>query len=141
MSNKYRWTIYKSGYVSESGEVTDDYVLLHVDEKPQHVSDDYFAVKQEYEGVFWNDVEDSKIIGEYFANEDRTVKCTLNFLQDHTDHRDLDADVHKGFTIGNGKILYFMYIWHRSGNATVYPINGKGGRYVKGDCEITIHFK
>ncbi len=138
-----RWTIYVCGYVAQSGNITEDYVLLYVDEKPQHVSDNHFAIKQIFDGTFWNDIEDSKIIGEYFENADRTVKCTLNFLQDHTDHVDLDGRIHKGFTIGNGKVLYFMYIWHKSGNATVYPINGNSinGRYVRGDVPITIHFK
>ncbi len=142
MAENTRWAIYQCGYVTESGKTFDDYILLSVDEKPQHVSEDMFAVQQEFDGLHWVDREETKIIGEWFANSDRTVKCTLNFLQDHTDHRDLDSNVHKGFTIGNGKVMHFMYIWHRSGNATVYSINGgESGRYVKGDVDITIHFK
>lgn len=138
-----RWAIYVLGRIGPEGNILrEDYSFLYVDEKPQHVSDGHFAVQQEFDGTFWNDIESTKIIGEYFENENRTVKCTLNFLQDHTDHQDLNSDVHKGFTIGNGKTLYFMYVWHKSGNATVYSINGSiYGRHVRGDIPIIIHFK
>jgi len=58
---------------------------------------------------------------------------------------DLDSDIHKGFTIGNGRQLYWMMIWHSSGNVTVYSINEDYSqpkrRWISGDTEITVHFK
>ncbi len=122
-----RWLIYDDVY---------KFKLLYVDDKPQHVSAGHYAVMEV------NDIETGdRIYGPWFEREDKTVKCKLCFLQDHTDHRDLDSSVHEGFTIGNGKAMYFMYTWHKSGNASVFPINGNGRRYVRGDVEITIHFK
>lgn len=55
---------------------------------------------------------------------------------------DLDCDIHKGFTIGKGKRMYWMMIWHGSGHVTVFN-NDDGpvrGRWIQGDTEITIHF-
>jgi hypothetical protein len=131
-----RWVIYQLGYGKP-------YVVITVDEKPQHVSDGCYAVQQRRDGENWIDVEETKIEGEWFANEDRTVKCQLCFLQEHTDNKDLDGNVHEGFTIGKGKALYFLYVWHQSGNASVYSVKEgvHSGRYVKGDVDITIHFK
>jgi hypothetical protein len=56
---------------------------------------------------------------------------------------DLDSNIHEGFTIGNGKQLYWEMIWHSSGHVTVYSQNKstRYGRYISGDTEITIHFK
>jgi len=54
---------------------------------------------------------------------------------------DLDSYIHSGYTIGKGKQLYWEIIWHTSGHCTVYPINGKRGRYIKGDQIVTLHFK
>jgi hypothetical protein len=54
---------------------------------------------------------------------------------------DLDSDIHKGFTIGKGKTMYWMMIWHSSGNVTAYSIDTLGKRYLSGDAEITVHFK
>lgn len=56
---------------------------------------------------------------------------------------DLDENIHKGFTIGKGKKLYWMMIWHKSGHVTVYRDNcglHPNGRYIDGNTEITIHF-
>lgn len=71
------------------------------------------------------------------------IKCKICFYQRYTDNRDLDSAIHKGFTIGRGKVVYFMMIWHaNSGNVTVYPVNDNSfPRYISGDTEITIHFK
>lgn len=54
---------------------------------------------------------------------------------------DLDSDIHEGFTIGKGKVLYWMLIWHKSGNCTVFSRKNASPRYLKGDTEITVHFK
>lgn len=59
---------------------------------------------------------------------------------------DLDSRYHKGFTIGKGWQMYWMMIWHgNSGHVTVFS-NAEGNgqpsrRWIKGDTEITIHFK
>ena len=58
---------------------------------------------------------------------------------------DLDYDIHNGFTIGKGKKLYWMMIWHKSGHVTVFRAEDSGkpdyGRWIDGDTEITVHFK
>lgn len=54
---------------------------------------------------------------------------------------DLNDDYHEGFTIGNGKTLYWMLIWHGSGHCTVYSKEGVKPRWIEGDTEITVHFK
>lgn len=72
------------------------------------------------------------------------ITCPLCSRQDYIGNRDLDSAIHKGFTIGRGKTLYFMMTWHNSGHATVYREHPEGGlvrRYVDGGSMITIHFK
>ena len=54
---------------------------------------------------------------------------------------DLDYDFHEGFTIGKGKTLYWMLIWHKSGHCTVYSKKNVSPRYISGDSIITVHFK
>lgn len=54
---------------------------------------------------------------------------------------DMDAEIHKGFTIGKGKTMYWMMIWHGSGNVTVFNEKATYGRWIAGDTEITIHWK
>lgn len=78
------------------------------------------------------------------------VTCKICHLGDNTGYvdvnngrqypADLDADIHKGFTIGKGKALYFMMIWHGSGNVTVYNNTATYGKWISGDAEITIHW-
>ncbi len=79
------------------------------------------------------------------------VTCKICFYNDYTGYvdinnathypADLDADIHKGFTIGKGKTLYFMMIWHSSsGHVTVYNDKASYGRWISGDTEITIHW-
>lgn len=77
----------------------------------------------------------------------KTITCKACELTEHLKDEfghpeDLDSSIHKGFTIGNGKKMYWYFIWHPSGNATVfdteYPMNK---RYIKGEQEITVHFK
>jgi hypothetical protein len=54
---------------------------------------------------------------------------------------DLTCGIHKGITIGNGKTLYWMMVWHgKSGNVTVYNNKASYGRYISGDQLITIHW-
>jgi len=58
---------------------------------------------------------------------------------------DLDSYIHKGFTIGKGKQLYWMMIWHGSGNVTVFTGDNNSSkqprkRWISGDTEITVHF-
>lgn len=77
------------------------------------------------------------------ASKMRTGK--ICYITDLTGtNSDLDSDIHKGFTIGKGKTLYWYMVWHGSGNVTVYrQADGEGlvKRYLSGDQEITIHFK
>jgi hypothetical protein len=54
---------------------------------------------------------------------------------------DLDSNIHEGFTIGKGTTMYWMMIWHKSGNVTVYSRDGLKPRWLPGDTEITVHFK
>ncbi len=54
---------------------------------------------------------------------------------------DLDEDIHWGFTVGRGKTMYWLMLWHGSGNVTVYSRDGMVPRWLSGDAEITIHFK
>lgn len=70
-----------------------------------------------------------------------SITCPIYEHQDHIGNRDLDKSIHKGFTIGKGKALYWCMTWHNSGHVTVYNANGKTtGRYISGDSIITIHF-
>jgi hypothetical protein len=74
----------------------------------------------------------------------KKVTCKICFLQEHTDNKDLNSNVHEGFTVGTkGKIMYWMMVWHgTSGNVTVYPISDNHPpRYLSGDQLITIHWK
>jgi hypothetical protein len=78
---------------------------------------------------------------EYRPERREPITCKLYNHQEYIGNRDLDSNFHKGSTIGHGKLLYWSIVWHsKSGNATVYPINGKSSRYVSGDVTITIHF-
>jgi hypothetical protein len=104
-----------------------------------------------YEGKLYRRDEDyvpasillNRLEPEYEYNPTRRdpIRCHLYNHQDFIGNRDLDWNFHKGFTIGKGKQLYWSLTWHRTGNATVYPINERSGRWVSGDVEITIHFK
>ncbi len=86
--------------------------------------------------------------GECVAPESGKVTCKICFMGDYTGFKypsDLDSRYHEGFTIGGGKTMYWMMIWHsRSGHVTVFSC-GQGGqpkrRWIPGDTEITIHFK
>lgn len=75
----------------------------------------------------------------------KTATCKICYLQDHTDNRDLDSNVHEGFTIGKGKAMYWMISWHNSGHCTVFRKDNIGGdlvrRWISGDTLITIHWK
>jgi hypothetical protein len=89
--------------------------------------------------------------GKYYEGckppESKKATCQVCFMCDHMGTyfgTDLDPEFHKGFTIGRGKKMYWYLIWHGSGNCTVYSDEEAGrmsGRYIKGDQEITIHFK
>jgi hypothetical protein len=77
----------------------------------------------------------------------KTVTCRICDLTDNTGYdcpSDMDSDVHKGFTIGKGKRLYWMMIWHNSGHVTVFTADGGENmkrRWISGDTIITIHWK
>lgn len=71
-----------------------------------------------------------------------TITCKASELHEHTDGLDLDSDWAEGFTVGRGKIMYWYFIWHSTGNATVYtPEMPPKSRFISGDQLITIHFK
>ena len=69
------------------------------------------------------------------------ITCAICHHQRYIDNQDLQFGVHKGFTIGKGKTLYWMMIWHSTGNVTVYSADGERPRWISGDTEITIHFE
>lgn len=89
-----------------------------------------------YTGQVINIPESKKVTGKicFISSELTLTNC------------DLDENIHEGFTIGKGKTLYWMMIWHKSGHVTVYSKNGNGSlslprRWISGDTEITVHFK
>lgn len=71
--------------------------------------------------------------------------CLIAELSDNTGYRyahDMDSDFHKGFTVGNGKKLYWEIIYTTGGHARVFRASdGMVGRWVHGSSKITIHFK
>lgn len=73
-----------------------------------------------------------------------TVTCKACMMHDYTGNKDLDPNVHSGFTVGKGKKLYWYFIWHTTGNATVYAIEGNGKpmkkRFIRGNQIIHVHF-
>ena len=79
----------------------------------------------------------------------KTVTGKICFITNLTGiNGDMDGSIHKGFTIGKGKRLYWLIRWHQSGNCTVYraknePEEGEAliPRWISGDQIITIHFK
>jgi hypothetical protein len=73
----------------------------------------------------------------------KSVSCKICYITDNTGTGDLDSYIHKGFTIGNGKQLYWMMTWHGSGHVTVYSNDDKPlrRRWINGDTIITIHWK
>lgn len=76
--------------------------------------------------------------------ESKKVTGKICFIGNLTlTNADLDSDIHKGFTVGKGKQMYFMMIWHSWGNVTVYTCDDKPmrKRWLRGDTEITVHFK
>jgi hypothetical protein len=80
----------------------------------------------------------------YELNIPESKKTTgkICFIGDLTGtNADLDDDIHEGFTIGKGKTLYWMMIWHKSGHVTVYSKDNATPRWISGDTIITIHFK
>lgn len=81
---------------------------------------------------------------EVMIPDDRKMRGKICFISAELTltNRDLDVDFHQGFTIGKGKTLYWMMIWHPSGNVTVFPYGGPlRRRWISGDTEITVHFK
>lgn len=71
----------------------------------------------------------------------KKVRCRICDITDNTGTGDLDDDWHEGFTIRTGKELYWMMVWSRSGNVTVYHKEHCSPRWISGDTQITIHFK
>lgn len=140
-----RWAIYKCGHVEENGNIIDPKLITTIIRHPEldlyEIAGeniyDYFAVQEEKHFSDWVSVEGT----EMYLSPCKTVTCGINVYQDFTYNRDLNPNIHKGFTIGKGKTLYFSMIWHKSGHVTVYPINGNRGRYIDGGSEITIHWK
>lgn len=80
---------------------------------------------------------------EFQVPKSKTTTGPICFIGDLTlTNGDLDSDIHLGFTIGRGHIMYWMMIWHGSGNVTVIPAeNPTYRRWLSGDQEITVHFK
>lgn len=71
----------------------------------------------------------------------KTITVPLCRLQDYIGNADLDSNYHRGFTVGRGVVMYFMFIWHSSGTCTVYPKDEKRWpRNLTGNEMITVHF-
>ena len=74
--------------------------------------------------------------------EKKVATCRLCDITDVTGGLDLHPSLHEGFTIGNGKTMYWYIVWTKNGNATVYkPEANPNGRFVEGNTIITIHYK
>src|SRR5947209_3438896 len=60
--------------------------------------------------------------------DDRKMRGKICYLSSELTltNRDMDGDIHEGFTIGRGKKLYWYLIWHSSGHVTV--INDQNSR-------------
>ena len=92
-------------------------------------------IKYDYTGADIDIPDSKKVTGKIcFIGELTLTNC------------DLDHRIHEGFTIGKGKRMYWMMLWHGSGNVTVFSKDGKGDtvlprRWLSGDTEITVHFK
>lgn len=75
----------------------------------------------------------------------KKVICKICHITDNTGiNSDMNEDIHEGFTIGKGKVMYWLIIWHQSGHCTVYRKDNQDGlirRWISGDQEISIHFK
>lgn len=70
------------------------------------------------------------------------ITCKACELYEHTDGLELDPEWAEGFTVGNGKILYWYFIWHSTGNCTIYTNEFPARkRFINGETLITIHFK
>jgi hypothetical protein len=77
------------------------------------------------------------------------VTLPICFMSDFTGRKigdrrypdDLEYNVHHGFTVGQGKTMYWMMIWHNSGHVTVFNKETPARRYMDGGTIITIHFK
>lgn len=138
----------KSGYVEENGNEVDPWLVQYVP--------DYDAVIGHFKSTNDNPYdfhtfEVERVNGQFKEiegtekqippiPENFTATCKICHLQDYTGNKDLD-DHHKGFTIGKGRQLYYMFVWHSTGNVTVYSLKGQSGRWISGDTLITIHYK
>ncbi len=80
----------------------------------------------------------TKILRELMKGQTLTVP--LAGYQDYTENRDLNSEYHIGFTLKNGRTMYWYMIWHNSGNCTIANDNASK-RWVDGNSEITIHWK
>ncbi len=75
--------------------------------------------------------------------DDRKMTGKICFISSNLTltNRDLDEEFHEGFTIGNGKTLYWMMIWHGSGHVTVVNAKATYKKWISGDTIITVRFK
>lgn len=110
----------------------------------KNVSMFFNPVLSEYGGIVREVVFKIKYL--FFCAMAKKVTCTINFMHDHLEGgEDLNDGIHKGFTIGKGKTLYWYIVWNKYGNCIVArPLKGTinvARRYIKGDTEITIHWK
>lgn len=140
----------KSGYIQKNGREDDPWLVRYVDnydgvighfKSTKDNPNDFHTFEVDRQNDRFKEIEGTE---KQIPNipSDFKVTCKICHLQDYTGNKDLDPDFHKGFTIGKGKQLYFMFIWHGTGNVTVYPAQGGlSGRWIPGDTLITIHYK
>lgn len=78
--------------------------------------------------------------------ESKKTTGQIRFISELTGtNTDLDEFVHKGFTIGKGKKMYWMMIFHSTGyGVSVFSLEQtriqSKRRWITGDTEITVHF-
>lgn len=104
-----------------------------------------FICTEEWANYYLNQLSRSDETQYYYFKCLNTIqkrKCKIAWIGDNTGNNgDLNDELHKGFTIGKGRAMYWMMLWHKSGNVSVFGMHNDSRRYLSGDQEITIHFK
>lgn len=54
---KTRWAIYKQGYVTKNGEVTDPILIKTKFERPNIIAKNCFIIQEIFDGLYWFGVE------------------------------------------------------------------------------------
>lgn len=155
MQHITHYELVQEGYISENGDEREPATLF---QGTKQACIDYATMNHFYPNeVYINTVgyeviqgvnvptifnEYPEYIDKLIGVEFKHIKCKICFLQEYTRNADLDSDLHEGFTIGKGKILYWCFVWHSTGNVTCHPKKHGGyPRWITGDTIITVHWK